>query len=68
MEIFFTRDSGHIFRVQSISLLFVDTEFTIKITTLNTCVIRAIEWVAYFHLLLYSSPSSYWFSSTPLPY
>ena len=60
MENFFTRDSGHIFRVQAIiSLLFVDTQFTIKITTLNTRVIGAIEWVAHFHLLLYSSPSSY---------
>jgi len=52
MENFFTRDSGHIFRVQAISLLFVDTQFTIKITTLNTRVIGAIEWVAHFHLLL----------------
>ena len=51
MENFFTRDSGHIFRVQAISLLFVDTQFTIKIT-LNTRVIGAIEWVAHFHLLL----------------
>ena len=52
MENFFTRDSGHIFRVQAISLLFVETQFTIKITTLNTRVIGAIEWVAHFHLLL----------------
>ena len=52
MENFLTRDSGHIFRVQAISLLFVETQFTIKITTLNTRVIGAIEWVAHFHLLL----------------
>ena len=50
MENFFTRDSGHISEHR---------QFMIKITTWNIREIGAIEWVAHFHLLLYSSPSSY---------
>ena len=48
MEKFPTRDSGHIFIAQAtISLLFIATQFTIKMA-LKTRVIGAIEWFAYF--------------------
>ena len=51
MENVFTRDSGEVFGVQAtISLLFVDTQFTIKLPTLKTRVMEGIEWVAHFHL------------------
>ena len=50
-KIFHKRDSGRIFIVQAtISLLFVGTQFTIKITTLKTRVTGAIVGVAHFHL------------------